>query len=333
MAELDAEKFFIDLTTRMNRSMTYSKKLIHDLDTAIEKLLAYGSVNSDFFNVLRSNLQIIRCFSQFDYHGVIRKAQQIISTIDESKTRVGYLSEIYTKKAVALIAIGQASAAKVNLKKVQQMVHRGGVNWNIILIYRLICCFHQGAYQEAYDLYKSSKKHSQRWQLILAEQWLVLEAYLMFFAGTGKITAYTAHSFRLGKFLNEVPILNRDMAGHKVNIIILQILFDLQRKRYGKVIDRIDALRQYVSRHLSAIESLRARLFVKILLQLPAANFHRKGFEMRIKRLKKRLFENRIAVGQNYEIEIVPFEDLLAEVLDLLEDRIVYTKRRKSIPT
>lgn len=168
----------------------------------------------------------------------------------------------------------------------------------------------------------------------LQEQWRIYAAYLKFIKQVraevikGKDRSNT---FRLGKFMNETPIFSKDKQGMNIPILIAQFLFLLAQKKYYKLIDRTEALAKYQSRYLQQDEWFRSQCFLKMLMQLPANNFHRQAVERKTEDWFARL-DNR---GQNrttsglFPYEIIPYETLWKWIVASLDDAF-HGKRKKN---
>ena len=127
---------------------------------------------------------------------------------------------------------------------------------------------------------------------------------------------------RVNKFLNEVPIYSKDKRGTNITILILHILFLLQQGKYGVIIDRMESLKTYAHRYLRKDDTYRSNCFIKMLMQLPAADFHKQGVIRKAQKYWEKLQAVPLEVAnQSAEIEIVPYEMLWEFVLESLDNR------------
>lgn len=260
---------------------------------------------------------------------------KIVKTVDqalESFPVIGTEKEFafLINQVPALVALKQYNKARKAIRRAQPLVPQSSFNWSVALFYRLVLCFHEQRYQEAYDIYKAANKGTKVEYGVMNEQWSIIKGFIKFLIKCEQIEPYVREQFRLGKFLNETPIFSKDKAGHNVNILIVQFLFLLQNKRYGIIIDKLEAMRQYVQRYLNTKSLLRVKYFVKLLLLLPTCNFHKEAFLRKSTSLRKKLANTQLYITHNPDIEIIPYEDLLELVIGQLETRMVYwSKERK----
>lgn len=159
----------------------------------------------------------------------------------------------------------------------------------------------------------------------LQEQWRIYAAYLKFIQQVrpevikGKNRSNT---FRLGKFMNETPVFSKDKQGMNIPILIVQFLILLTQKKYHKLIDRAEALAKYQSRYLQQDEWFRSQCFLKMLMQLPANNFHRQAVERKtedwLSRLDKRGTQKKTGLSP---CEIIPYDILWKWILASLDNQ------------
>jgi len=90
-------------------------------------------------------------------------------------------------------------------------------------------------------------------------------------------------------------------------------------KQNDKIIDQKEAIEKYIERYLR--HNKRARIFLKMLLQVPMGRFNKHTVLFRTKKMIKELKANPHTQGQNFELEIIPYEVLWEEVLSLLDKR------------
>ena len=137
-----------------------------------------------------------------------------------------------------------------------------------------------------------------------------------------KITAKEgeAEHFRIFKLMNDLPVHSKDKSGINIAILVLQILFFTDAKKYDEIEERVDALKQYSYRYLKKQKSIRSSSYIKMLIQMTKANFNSIRTERYTTELLKKLESVPLELSeQPLEVEIVPYEHLWEITLDLLE--------------
>ncbi len=313
-----------------NKRNSYPPSIVIEVEAIAKKCEGYSNVASTPIRRFVHTIQAIRYIISYDYEHTIQQCNAALRAFDRSYANYNAICfDFISKQIPALLATGQLKKAKEMAKKAGQMMPKGQFNWQYALLCRVIVCFHQGQYQEAYDLAKAKGKATPSYP-ILAEQWKIIKGYMHFLILTGHIEPYREERFPLGKFMNEVPIASQDKTGSNINILLVQILIQMYRGEYGKIIDRIDALRDYVRTYTRNPETIRANLFLTMILKMEAASFHRAGTERKTGRLLKKLMQTPIALSQNIGVEIIPYPVLWQMMLTLLENKFRTPKTRRS---
>jgi hypothetical protein len=125
--------------------------------------------------------------------------------------------------------------------------------------------------------------------------------------------------FRLSAFVNDVPAYSIDKRGMNIPVIIAQILYFIVKRDFDAVHNRMIAIEKYCVRHLKAKDfDYRSYYFIKMLLTLEECGYNKKRVERRIEGFKRK-FEQVPPESKNLEIEIMPFEDILNIVYQLIE--------------
>jgi len=317
-----------------NTRESFPQSIIEEFIHATEQVLPLLDLGSHHINRLVYSIVMCRYIVVYDYENVIKYCNEALNSFpkDHPNGRSFLFTFMYNKVS-ALLALGQLEEAKQIAKDAGKLVPKGFFNWHLALLNRIIVCLYAGDYQEAYELYKAHKQTPCNFA-ILEEYWKIIQGYLYFLVKQEHIEPYTDERFYLGKFLNEVPIYSKDKAGNNINILIIQILIQMQREQYGKIIDRTESLRVYAKKHARNPETKRANIFINMILKMESAHFHRLRTETKTEKLWERLQNTPLKIGQNLAIEIIPYEVLWKEMLSMLANKFRgKTVRRATRPT
>jgi len=199
--------------------------------------------------------------------------------------------------------------ASSNLNRCLKLHPPGHLNWARAKRMQVICLFHQQKYRDVLRITQEMKKYPQEY--ISIESWTIYRAYA---------SILTGQSLRLGKFLNEVPKFSRDTRGMNINILIIQIVEYIRRGQYEEVIDRTEALKLYIYRHLQEQDTLRSNTFIKMLISLEKGHFTPLTISKYARPYLKILEKNPLDLSkQDFEVEIVPYEHLWQFIIDMLK--------------
>ncbi|MEZ4990408.1 MAG: hypothetical protein R2824_08345 [Saprospiraceae bacterium] len=329
-AELKAEEYYSDIMINFTGSHSTKPELIEIVKTYYDELRKIISELSSYkLNFHAYTLFVLRFEIQNDYKKTIEVCNEAIGYFEAhphlaSKTVITNFS---LKKLASFIMLKKFKEGEKIAKVCLSIQKKGSINWLIVLNYYVILSFHSNQYERALDLFKEAKNHFNidNMLIVASEHWKIYEAFLFYLAEIDKINiddSIQKSSFRISKFLNEVPIYSKDKQGINIPILIIQILFLLHKGQFDTIIDRTESLKIYVHRYLRRDGTFRSNCFIKMLLCLPAANFHKAGVIRRAKKYVELL--NSVPIGeanQSPEVEIIPYEMLWEFVLESLENK------------
>lgn len=196
----------------------------------------------------------------------------------------------------------------------------GSNNWFYIQENYFLLCMHAQEYETAAEILLGVEQHP-KWQQTpqsIQESWHLFEAYLHYLSQLEKVTAPL--SFRLRKFINEVPIYTKDKRGRNVPVLIVQVLILLNEGKVSELLNRLEALAKYSSRHLREKEHRRTTAFIKILQQIPIGRFHPAAVQRKSSKYLEVL--ERFQLGHSLhgrDLEVIPYEHLYKFVLESLQ--------------
>jgi hypothetical protein len=116
-----------------------------------------------------------------------------------------------------------------------------------------------------------------------------------------------------------VPKYSKEKTAGNIPILIIQILFFIHRQQYGLTVRRLETLNKYRVRYLEEGTNIRSKIFIKMLLQIPKADFKREKVKVKTEILLQELTEtNRATSKQEVYTELVPYEHLWNLLLQTL---------------
>jgi hypothetical protein len=279
--------------------------------------------NSDSYNIITSYFIFID-----EYDKAIQFCEEALLFF-ESKPYEDKATKWAFRNSLILAFIGKRKyleAAKYTALNFE-IVKKGTFNWYILCKYQFILLSAQEDYQNLYSLVLDVTLTKNYKKLVLQhEYWNVIEAYIHFLIRMDKVNPNLVDSdrklrpFSLARFLNDVPKFSKDKRGLNVAILIIQYIFLLLDRKYSKLIDRLDALKQYSYRYLKNDETFRSNLFIKMLLKVADADFHPIAAVRYTKDMHAKLLASAPSANfQSAEIEVIPYEKLWDIVMELLE--------------
>jgi hypothetical protein len=208
------------------------------------------------------------------------------------------------------------------LFETRQFLTSGTRIWIRLKSFEFIIYTLKKEYENLYSVYLETKPKIKL--ELEKEEWHIRSAYIHFLIRVGKISEQIIEenkrdSFVLTRFLNSVPFYTKDKSGLNISIIIIQILFYFLEKKWDKVLDKIDGLKQYSFRYLTKDESMRSNCFIKMIIAAEKANFNRQLTMTYTKTLYEKMISSPYVLSENSAfVEIIPYETLWELTLELL---------------
>lgn len=314
-------KWTIWFGKRKKASSNDIRRLKEDVEQGDEIIQRYGkSPNMLHFNF---RLKLIYYDATMDYvkaievcDDAIKRLQTGTKFLDQNKLGIYHGTQMY-----CYLNLKRFEEAKKFAEK--NYFIKGTLNWFLNQEYYFVLSIQTANYKNAFELLSQVRgapgyKHLRG---VRKEVWTLLEGYMQFvlLSGIWKTPPETIElrKFRIGRFLNEVFSLSTDKMGVQISVLILQVLFLIQKGEYAQVIDQKDALRRYMYRYLYSKENERSRIFLTMLLRMVECDFSYSETENRTKRLlsslKSQQMNYQANLGGN---EIVDYELLWDWILN-----------------
>ena len=307
-----------------------------EFDDVIEKLEKLENSktheSSYLFNYRLYSSWIFYHWLAADFNSQLESCQEAINYLEIKKRKFSLQGlSFLTYKGIAEMHLNRVNEAEDTLSSIlnEFPITKGKIHWLNVYNYLFLVKVRRRKYIDATAMVfeviniKSFQKIDKKWK----EPWLLKEAYINLLIRIEKVDIELVKdvkikSFRLNKFMNEVPLFYKDKRGLNVSILIVQFIYLLLDNKTNEMHDRLDGLRQYSYRYLRNDSTFRSNCFIKMLLKIPSAGFHHLRVENHTKELKKKLFSTPMMISaQSYEVEVIPYEDLWEIVMEILEKR------------
>ncbi len=295
-----------------NTNSQYKKLAEHYIDN-LKKL----SINSFNYNYNKYRIELIYFEFNRDYESILSYSTQLLEKYDNrfiTKTKRG---NVNIRMMWALIQAGKYNQSIIMGIETLRTIQKHNSTYFSLSYYTIKAYLYQGLYNDAIEFISDSFRlldfkylsgiYFEVINLTLGYCHLIIESGMV----DRERILRKLPPFRISKFLNEIPNYSKDKRGINVSILLMHITFLLQKKDYGKIIDRVDALKFYAYRHLRRDDTYRSNCMIKMVIQMAKADFHPVRTERYTEDLFRQLQEVKLAgSGQNIETEIIPYEVL-----------------------
>jgi len=324
LAENKAELLYTELVVHYVNNKSIKTNLQKKAELALLEISdSLRRYNSYRLHLYGSMIRLMVSSTINDHENTILTCEEIIDFFEAKEYRAETpLQAAYYQKLVCHCQLRQFEPGKVAAEKCIALIEEGTVNWFKYHEMYFILAMHTGNYQEAMELYCKVTKH-KRFKYLpgsTTEIWLIYEAYLHYLVTIELLKPdekqSCLESFRLGRFLNEAVIYSKDKSGLNVAIIIFQLIYQMAKGQYGKILDREEAIEKYCTRHLKEKHTMRSYYFIRGLLNMASAGDYNEDKQKKAEEYYTRLLEeDNSESSQAFQIEVIPFEKLWGIVL------------------
>ena len=329
-AEMRAEELYQRLTIKFANSVSVKMELAETAEAYVEEVQALCA-RHDAYQLHWYMYQIWILSQQIkgahaETVAICEKAEAYLGDnppFDQRKHRA-HLALI---KLNCHLQLRDYEQGRENAEKCLKLFEEGKNAWFVFLEYYFLLAMHTENYINAAGIYLKVVNHP-RFPYTTAmrqEKWKIFEAYLNYIFETEGLDRSLLQNnkkrkFRLLKFLNEVPNFSKDKKGFNVAILIIQILYLLEKGEYDAIINRSEALNVYCSRYLRKDESFRSSAFIKMLLVMDKEDFkYDRTKQMAAKYLRKMQEHAETEGAEVQDWEVIPYETLWQKVLNRLK--------------
>ena len=221
------------------------------------------------------------------------------------------------QKTACLVMLGRHEEARETIRQGLELIITGSPLWFKNRELATINALYAGNYPEAWQIAKSAWQH-ERLPVISPldqESWRVYQGYLLCLVKMGKMDLSPREKgelprFRLGAWLNDLPLYSQDKRGANIPVLILQALFLLLEERLDEFDKRVEALRKYRQRNLDpASEHFRTDCFIRLLELIPAYGYDLQKITERAQPLLDKLQSVSVDIlDRGFEVEVLPYE-------------------------
>ncbi|MEL6866179.1 MAG: hypothetical protein AAFP19_17250 [Bacteroidota bacterium] len=265
----------------------------------------------------------------YEYQETIKSCIEAIYFFDQKPYSANHAISIFLHNQLSChTQLKDFDHGKLVAQRCKDLTVKGTFNWYKTEELLLILALHTRHFSEAIEIYYHAI-NQPRYKFLppsAKELWEIYGMYIHYATVVHNIEVKNAKHrvsrVRLGKFLNTVPKHTMEKRRMNIPILIIHILFLIFQNKYGKVMNRIEAIEKYCSRYLQADTHYRSNCFIRMLLQIPRSDFHVKAVERNARKYWQKLQQSPLeTANQTHEIEIIPYEELWAYVLQSLENR------------
>ncbi|MCB0571469.1 MAG: hypothetical protein KDC66_16980 [Phaeodactylibacter sp.] len=329
-AEIRSEELYQRVILNYFKPHSQNKGLAERIDSYCEALVGLSEQYDSpvvFYNMYL--VWIYRYEMLMDFDAMIEVCEQGEKYIEQHSTfeQEVKLTTFQSKKMSAYLHLRNYRDGRANAEICLKKMTEGSEAWFNFMEYYFLLAMHTDNYIHAIAIFNQASENAKFRKLEdqNREKWNLFEAYCNYIIESeGKqnpvLMMQRKKSFRLSNFLSSAILYPKELRIFSILMIILQILFLLERKTYSGLSDRIERLKKYANQQLRKEEYFRAVQFIRLLQQLNKADFQAEEIsntENYLSSLQSRPFFYRGVVA---ELEVIPYEKLWNRVLSYLNN-------------
>jgi len=323
-----AEELYTDLVLRFVNDKS-AKEDVHQKALQCFRQIEPALAKHDTYRLHLSGrlIEVLVHTSVNDYRQTVDVCDRAIRFFEAKDYTANVPLHIFLQQEmVCFVQLRDYQRGKTVAERGMTLIEEGTFNWFKYQELLLMLSFHTQEYQAAYEIFKSAVQHRRFGALpeSVRQVWNIQEAYLFYLWESGLVQSAPGDDifsrFRISRFMNDTPLYSRDKRGMNIAILVFQIVWLIANKKYNETIDRMDAIGKYSTRYLSKDDTFRSNCFIKMLLAIPAANFHRVAVLRAAEKYTTALRTMPLDFAQqSHDVEIIPYEHLWNMVLNSLD--------------
>jgi hypothetical protein len=325
-AEIRSEEFYQRVTMNYHKAPDKNQNLEEKIDIYCNALVGLSETYDSpiiFYNMYL--VWVYRYEMLNDYNSALQICDNAEQYIEENPRyyQDDKLATFQLKKMNAYLHLRDYKNGKVNAEKCLQSFPEGSDTWFTFMEYYLLMAMHTDNYINALAIYRKASSNTRFKRIVGAdkEKWNVYDMYLNYIIeseGTNNpiLRAQRRKTFRLSRFLNDPILYPKEQRMFTVHLLVVQVLFLIEKNSYSAATERIDRLKNYANRQLKKEDYFRSIQFIRLLQQLAKADYRYEALsnvEKYYDRLVEQPFKYR---GLLNEIEIIPYEKLWNMILE-----------------
>jgi hypothetical protein len=328
-SEFLAKDTFQRLKFEYVKTVAFKRYMQDAADKAVEEIIP-ASLKCDSFTFMSFYYLIRLTVYQviFDNNNVIAICEEGLKFFEKKNFDTRRTTTVLlNQKLISQIQLKQYEAGKKTAKESLAMQVEGTHNWYKTLEQHMMLSFHTREYKEAYNVYQIAIKN-KGYDFLTGrnkEIWTLFSAYLYFLIKSKRVEGVQLEksgleSFKLSKFSNDLQEISADKNGLNIPALIINYLLQLSSNNKDKLVDGIESMQKYITRHVRKTDAAyRSNLFMKLLTHTSEVNYSKKLINPFAKKYMKDISEGQHDImEQGDRIEILPFEYLWEEIQPFL---------------
>ncbi len=317
LADQESEKLILESTLELNSSVAARKKYLDRIDVILEEMHSLW-INAQTYDTFDNyyRLSIWAQELKGNFQSIVELSDNSEDLLKTEKIHPQRFDHRFNKY-IQVYAHLRAKKLEKGLqlaKSYEEAFNPSSNNWFAFMENYLLLALHSKRYTEAHYLLEKilSNPFFNKINKMAQERWYLFEAYVHF------VDPLKKKPFKLQELVQNAPSYSKDKEGFNVAILILQVMYYLEKHEIETLEYRMEALKKYAHNHFKDSFSDRSRTFFRLLGVMVRTDFDPWETSKKSYYLYQKL--QRIPTpGDAYaETEIIPYEHLWELILKML---------------
>lgn len=321
--EMEAQNDLLFIISSLVNKKGYKKEHAPVADAFYQRYQKdLAEIDTVMFQVCVRLLQVYSHILVHDWSGGLAAADEALTfLLNKGEKSADHVVTFGTQKASCLLMLKKYDEARSTLDSLLIHAPEGKPTWFKNREVAAVNALYSENYREAWFLVNEIITH-ERFNVVSEvdqETWRLYYGYLQWLVKSGIATEASDipvnDTFKLTRWLNDMPLYGLDKRGGNIPLLILQIHFLITAYRsdpnnYDAICNRIEALRKYSSRNLDReSEHFRTDCFLSLLQLLPKYIHDVQKLSVAAAPVLQRMNTVHVdLLDSSFETEVVPYE-------------------------
>lgn len=260
---------------------------------------------------------------QQQYEAMIEVCRQGIQYVNDNPVYKQHkkLIAFHTLKMSAFLHLQNFRDGRTTAEQCLKDLDKGSEEWFAFMEYYFLLAMHTENFTQAVAIFRECFGHSRFRKLSAAVQdkWHIFDGYVNYIIeAEGKrnkiLLMQKDKAYRASKVLDHPAIYPREQKVLTLHMLALQVLFLLERRKFGEAGDRIEQLKKFASRQLRKDDYYRPLQFARLLQKYAKAGFQPEEVTSSAKNLQLLREHPMNYDGTIDNLEVIPFERIWERV-------------------
>lgn len=327
----ECESLYYDILVQINKSVSAHLRVLPKIPRTINVINQYANkFKSHRLDVLSHKLQLKYNSLTGNYAANI----SLCSYLEKKYLRVDHINvkvdldkkKVAFNKLYAYFCLNEIDNGHTYAEKSIKLFKASSAGWFNFCEYHFLLLMKGERFKKAIEIYRKVRTNKNYGFLDEEERdrWQIYRAYLVFV----KDMKLLKWGFDIEQFLQRKPTHEKHLQGYNTATLIIQFLYLLREGKTEEIEKRVQELQPYNAVHLDKRNNYRTSIFIRLLNIVIEKEFNAEAIKEKGNTYFKKLVNTPIPTDLCTEMEIIPYEILWQNILEVLKNNKVYVHFR-----